>query len=329
MTDHKKHYVPAEWEPQKALWCGWPSDPDLWPDDLLASARAEVAAMVRFMAQDVPVKLVASGAEAVSAAKAMLGDCAGVEVIAAKTGDIWLRDTGPIWSRRGALRFQTNGWGGKYIYEGDDKIGDIMAEMTGAPIVRHDFVLEGGAVEHNGAGVILTTRQCFLRGHRNPQMNEADITAALKDAFSAERVCWLDDGLLNDHTDGHIDNLARFVGENTVVCPKAHGDNDPNAALYAKTAADLRGFGFNVIEIPNPGLFHDRLSGEIAPASHMNFIIGNGSIAVPIYGSVTSDDAVNQLQKLFPNHKVKGFNAIAILTGGGSFHCITQQQPEL
>lgn len=329
MINRTKNYVPAEWEPQKALWCGWPSDPDLWPDDLLVNARAEIAAMVRFMAQGVQVKLVASGAESVESARAMLGDCPAVEVIAAKTGDIWLRDTGPIWTRSGALRFKTNGWGEKYIYDGDDRIGDIMAALSGIPATAYDFVLEGGAIDHNGAGTILTTRQCLLRGNRNPHLSETEITAALMEAFSAERICWLDEGLLNDHTDGHVDNLARFVGENTVVCPAAYGDDDPNAALYDKTAADLRGYGFDVIQIPNPGLVLDNLSGDIAPASHMNFIIANGFIAVPIYGSVTSGDAVEQLQKIFPNHVVSGFNALSILTGGGSFHCITQQQPEV
>lgn len=329
-----KHYVPAEWARQKALWCGWPSDPDLWPDGLLEAARGEIAAMLRFMAEDVPVKVVASGDEAVASAKAMLGDCA--EIVPAKLGDVWLRDTGPIWSGRGALRFKTNGWGGKYIYDGDDEVGDTMAGLSGASIIRNDFVLEGGAVDHNGAGFVLTTRQCLIRGNRNPPMSEAEIEAALIRAFDAERIFWLEDGLLNDHTDGHVDNLARFVDENTVVCPKISGKDDPNEALYAKTASDLRDFGFEVIEIPNPGLVLDRLSGEVAPASHMNFIIGNGRIAVPTYDAdernIVSHDAaieaVRILQNLFPDHKVKGFPASSILTGGGSFHCITQQEPE-
>jgi len=329
MAEPQKSYIPAEWAPHKALWCAWPSDPALWPGDLLPRAREEIAAMLRFMAEGEPVKLLVSGHEAEQSAKDMLGDSTAIEIIAAKFGDIWLRDTGPIWSAQGALRFRVNGWGGKYVYDGDDEIGDFVAQRSGRPIIRHDFVLEGGAVDHNGQGTILTTRQCMLNPNRNPLWDEAEAEHALMIAFGAERICWLGDGLLNDHTDGHVDNLARFVDENTVVCPKTEGKDDPNAALYDKTASLLRDYGFEVVEIPSVGLVCDTLSGDIAPASHMNFIIGNKTIAVPTYGTGTGDEAVRMLQNIFPNHMVKGFSSIAILTGGGSFHCITQQEPEL
>lgn len=329
MAEPQTPYIPAEWAPHKALWCAWPSDPALWPGDLLPRARAEIAAMLRFMAEGEPVKLLVSGKEAAQSAKDMLGDYAAIEIIPAKFGDIWLRDTGPIWSPQGALRFRVNGWGGKYIYDGDDEIGDFVAQRSGQPIIRNDFVLEGGAVDHNGKGTVLTTRQCMLNPNRNPLWDEAEAERTLKQAFGAERICWLGNGLLNDHTDGHVDNLARFVGENAVVCPKALGKDDPNAALYEKTARLLRDYGFEVVEMPSPGLVRDELSGHIAPASHMNFIIGNKGIAVPTYGAGTGDEAVRILQNIYPNHSVKGFSSIAILTGGGSFHCITQQEPEL
>lgn len=329
MAEPQNSYIPAEWAPHKALWCAWASDPELWPGDLLRRARTEIADMLRFMAQGESVRLLVNGEEAERSAKDALGSCPAIEIIPAKFGDIWLRDTGPIWNLRGALRFRTNGWGGKYIYEGDDQVGDFMAKRSGAPIIRHDFVLEGGAVDHNGQGAILTTRQCMLNPNRNPLWNQVEAERCLKQAFGAQYICWLDDGLLNDHTDGHVDNLARFVGENRVVCPVAYGDDDPNAALYVKTARDLSDFGFDVVEIPSPGLVVDELSGQIAPASHMNFIIGNKAIAVPTYGAETGEEAVRILKKIFPDHEVKGFSSISILTGGGSFHCITQQEPEL
>tara|TARA_B100000242_G_scaffold239411_2_gene179367 strand:- start:7783 stop:8817 length:1035 start_codon:yes stop_codon:yes gene_type:complete len=327
MSFNISQFVPAEWMPHRALWCGWPSDPALWPNQLYNSARSEIADMVRFIAQGEKVKLLVSGAEAFTSAQEMLGSNDNIDIISHPFGDIWLRDTGPVWTARAALRFRHNGWGGKYIYNGDDVIGDFMAHHAETPVLKYDFVLEGGAVDHNGAGVVLTTEQCMLNQNRNPHWNRDIAERELCAAFNARRICWLKDGLLNDHTDGHVDNLARFVGKNTVLCQQGVGDDDPNTALYATTAALLREYGFDVITVPSPGLVHDPLTGEAAPASHMNFIIGNGYIAVPTYGSASANKAVRKIGNIFPNHVVKGFSSVSILTGGGSFHCITQQEP--
>lgn len=316
-------FIPAEWAKQKRLWTAWPSHPELWPGDLLERAREEVANMVNAIAAHQEFYVVAFGDAAILSAQSLLAG--NVTIVPAQFGDIWLRDTGPIFTADGkALRFQTNGWGEKYIYPFDDEIGDTMANFAGAPIVRHDFVLEGGALEHNGKGMIMTTRQCVLNPNRN-RWNEADTEAAFKQAFNCHKVIWLDDGLAKDHTDGHIDNLARFVGENTVLCQKAFGADDPNAELYEKTAADLRAQGVEVVQIPSPGLVHDD-NGDMMPASHMNFIISNKVIVVPIYGTASANEAVAAIAKLFPEHQVIGSPSNAILTGGGSFHCITQQE---
>lgn len=316
-------FIPAEWAKQKCLWTAWPSHPHLWAGDLLERAREEVANMVNAIAAHQDFYVVAFGDEAVLSAQSHLAGR--VKIIPAAFGDIWLRDTGPIFTADGkALRFQTNGWGEKFIYPHDDEIGDTMAEFAGAPIVRHDFILEGGAIEHNGQGVIMTTRQCVLNSNRN-SWTEAEAEAAFKLAFNCHTVIWLDDGLDKDHTDGHIDNLARFIGENTVLCQKAFGEDDPNAALYEKTAADLRAQGVDVVQIPSPGLVHDD-NGEMMPASHMNFIISNKVIVVPTYGTASADEAVAAIAHLFPKHSVIGSPSNAILTGGGSFHCITQQE---
>lgn len=315
--------IPAEWAKQKSLWTAWPSHPHLWAGDLLERAREEVANMVNAIAAHQVFYVVAFGDEAVLSAQSHLAGH--VKIVPAAFGDIWLRDTGPIFTADGkALRFQTNGWGEKFIYPHDDEIGDTMANLANAPIVRHDFILEGGAIEHNGQGVIMTTRQCVLNSNRN-NWSESDAEAAFKQAFNCHKVIWLDDGLLGDHTDGHIDNLARFVGENKVLCQKAFGIDDPNADLYEKTAADLRAQGVEVVQIPSPGLVHDD-NGEMMPASHMNFIISNKVIVVPIYGTESANEAVAAIADLFPEHIVIGSPSNAILTGGGSFHCITQQE---
>lgn len=319
------NFVPAEWSPQSALWVGWPSHPDLWQENL-EPARGEIAAMINAVAEHQAVKVLAMGAAASGAAKNLVDSS--VEINDAPFGDIWLRDTGPIFTADGrALRFLNNGWGGKYILPHDDTIGDEIAQAAGAKIEAHPFILEGGAIEQNGAGTILTTRQCVLNPNRNKGWDEQTATEALKKAFGARRICWLDDGLMNDHTDGHIDNIARFVSENHVVCPAPFGDDDPNTTLYKTMAAALNDMGFEVTQIPSPGKITDA-DDEIIPASHMNFIITNDVVVVPTYGAGSTDEAVSMIADLFPGRKTIGLPSTAILSGGGSFHCITQQEPQ-
>jgi len=330
--------TPAEWAPQKAIWTAWPANAKEWNGDL-DSPRRDVAALVRALSMaGNKVRLLANGAEAETSARAALSiDVA--EVIPAKYGDIWLRDTGPIFARSEtdpiALRFKTNSWGGKYDLPDDATVGDVVANFAKTPIRRFDFVLEGGAVDHDGEGTILTTRQTLLNPNRNGWTKEA-AEAALREAFGARKIIWIDEGLKNDHTDGHVDNIARFVGPGRVVCQAPAGPDDPNAATLdaiADTlarATDAAGRTLEVIRIPGVGLYHNAL-GEISPASHMNFIIANGVVVVPIYGTATEADALQALQEVFPQRAVVGVSSRGLLgcgdAGGGSFHCITQQEP--
>src|SRR3990172_9303175 len=328
--------VPAEWAPQKAIWTAWPADPDQWNGDW-ASPRRDVAALVRALGRSNRVRLLVAGIEAEASARAETGGVA--EIVPARYGDIWLRDTGPIFARTEegavALRFRTNGWGGKFDLPDDATVGDDIARLAGAPIRKFDFVLEGGAVEQDGEGTILTTRQTLLNENRNG-WTERQAEAALRDAFGAKKVIWLDRGLVNDHTDGHIDGMARFVGPGRVVCQSPEGADDPNAenldeiARTLEAATDALGRKLDVIRIPSPGLVIDD-TGEIAPASHVNFVIANGVVVMPVYGTSTADRAVEALQAVFPNRKVVGLPSRGLLgsgtAGGGSFHCITQQEP--
>jgi len=323
----QERHVPAEWARHEALWTAWPSHVELWQDDL-EGARREVAEMIRVLTAGDVVRVLACGDEAVASAKTALDGLA--EVIPAGFGDIWLRDTGPIFAVAGkqliALRFANNGWGGKYVLPGDESVGDVVARAADAAIVRFGFVLEGGALEHNGSGSILTTRQCLLNDNRNGGWSETQAEALLLEAFHAKRVLWLDNGLRNDHTDGHIDNLARFVAPDTVVCQAPSGADDPNAGLYDTIADNLRTMGLEVVRIPSPGRVLNA-DGEVMPASHMNFIIGNEAVVVPVYNQRYGAEAVQVLLKLFPDRKVVGVDSTHLLSGGGSFHCITQQQP--
>jgi len=199
-------------------------------------------------------------------------------------------------------------------------------------LVRHDAVLEGGALDHDGSGVVLTTRQCLLNANRNVGWTETQAEALLATALGARKVLWLEDGLLNDHTDGHVDNLARFVAPGVVACPAAWGTDDPNADVYAETArrlatmTDLRGAPLQVTRIPSPGRTLDD-EGEVIPASHMNFLIANEAVIVPLYEDRAGALAVEALSALFPERRVLGLSSRALITGGGSFHCISQQEP--
>ena len=210
--------IPPEWAPQKTVWTAWPADYEGWNCDL-ETPRRDVAALVRALAEGGHVRLLVNDAEAEASARAAVGGAA--EIVPAKYGDIWLRDTGPIFARAGgrpvALCFKTNSWGGKYDLPGDELVAGEIAEAAGVPERRFDFVLEGGAFDHDGEGTILTTRQTLLNPNRNGWTRE-QAEAALVIALGAKKVIWIDEGLRNDHTDGHIDNLARFVAPGCVVC---------------------------------------------------------------------------------------------------------------
>ncbi len=326
--------IPAEWAPHRAMWLGFPSHGELWEENL-DPAQDEVADLARALAGpgEERVRLMVCGDEAEAAARKRLDGVAGIEIVRALFGDIWVRDTGPIFREDGkAIGFRFNGWGGKYDLEGDDQVAAQIAAASGAPLIANDFVLEGGAVDHDGWGTVLTTRQCLLNPNRNPGWDEAAAEAALREALGARKVLWLGDGLRNDHTDGHVDNLARFVAPGVVASPVAWGKADPNAELYDETARQLagmtsqRGAPLQVMRIPSPGWMDG--DGGPAPASHMNFIIANRAVIVPLYEDEKAGAfAVDAVQSLFPERKAIGLSSKAILTGGGSFHCITQQEP--
>jgi agmatine deiminase len=317
---------PPEWAPHKAVWIGFPSHPELWLEDL-EPAREEVAAFARAVhagGKGEQVILVAADGEAADAARRIAPFA---DVTVERFGDIWLRDTGPIITGDGSARdFGFNGWGGKYDLPGDDTIGERLANTAGLPVSTHDWVLEGGAIDGDGSGLVVTTEQCLLNRNRNPLMYKGGIEERLYADLGYDRVLWLGDGLLNDHTDGHVDNLARFVAPGRLAIPDAF-ENDPNWRVYQDAAARAEAFGgIEVVRVPSPGRVLNQ-EEEVIPASYMNFYIGNAAVVVPIYGQPNDAAAVTAFEQLFPGREVVGLRADAILTGGGSFHCISQQLP--
>lgn len=340
---HDLYRMPAEWAPHDAVWTAWPHDPEQWLEGLAAPQRALMqmcAAIVDLDEQGRPrgerVELLVRDASDEAAARELLGRAAaGVRFHRVKYGDVWLRDTGPIFVARPgeltAARFRFDGWGGKYVMEGDTEVAAHVMRLASVRGAAFDFVLEGGAVEVDGEGTILTTRQCMLGGARNPGLDEAALSARLCWALGGSHVVWLDRGLLNDHTDGHIDTLARFVHSGVVACMEP-APGDPNADALAGILADLRaarsasGEKLEVVTVPSPGAVEDA-AGNLMPASYMNFYIANTTVVIPTYGVPADAEAVKAIATMFPDRRPVAVDGKAVVVGGGAFHCSTQQQP--
>ncbi|WP_423141197.1 agmatine deiminase family protein [Parablastomonas sp. CN1-191] len=319
--------MPPEWHPQDWLWIGFPHLADEWPG-VLPRAQEQIAAFAGAVADSgQAVKLVVHGAAGRARAESLVPPS--VEVIERVYGDIWLRDTGPLVLTRGggavAKRFAFNGWGGKYVMAGDETVGADLARDAGLAIEAHDWVLEGGALDGDGTGLVVTTEECLLNPNRNPSLSRADIEARLASDLGFHRVLWLGKGLINDHTDGHVDNLARFVAPNVLALPRTTGPDDPNTAIYADARARAEAYGVTVREVPSPGRV--TTADRIEPASYMNFAVTSNLVVVPTYGSVHDADGVAAIAELFPGRATIGLPADAILAGGGSFHCASQQMP--
>jgi agmatine deiminase len=318
---------PPEWAPHDFVWIGFPSHEIEWPG-VLDRAREEVAAFAEAVhagGKGEDVRLVAADSASAEMARQLAPFATTVEAV---FGDVWLRDTGPIVLKQGgarrAARFRFNGWGGKYVMAGDEGIGERLAASAGLGDDVHDWVLEGGAIDVDGTGLAVTTEQCLLNPNRNPGLTRADIERRLAEELGIQRLLWLGQGLLNDHTDGHVDNLARFVSEGVLAIP-APAAGDPNETVYNDARRRAEASEVEVVALPSPG--EVERDGAVVPASYMNFYIGNAVVAVPVYGAPNDQAALDAIAALFPGREICGIRADHLLTGGGSFHCISQQVP--
>lgn len=320
--------MPPEWAPQDWLWIGFPHDADEWPDVFLR-AQEQIAAFASAVAESgQEVRLLVRDEASEARARAL---CSSAVVLERRHyGDVWLRDTGPLvlcdgTGKRIARRFGFNGWGGKYLMDGDQTIGAEIAHDAGLEVAASDWILEGGAIDGDGTGLVATTEQCLLNPNRNPHLTREEIEDRLKRDLGFDRVLWLGEGLINDHTDGHVDNLARFVGPNTLCLPRATGHDDPNAIIYTDAKHRAEEAGVVVREIPSPGRIET--DGRIEPASYANFAITNRLVVVPTFGSPFDADGVAAIAELFPDRRTVGLPGDAVLGGGGGFHCASQQMP--
>jgi agmatine deiminase len=326
---------PGEWAPHASCWVAFPSDPELWPD--LVSVQASFAAMCRGIARPTDsgpqaegLDLLVRDAEA-QARAAQLLEGLSVRFHRIPFGDIWMRDIAPVYLLDAAgavasVRFRFNGWGEKYDYPGDTLVSERVQALQAHPAFVSGLTLEGGGVESDGEGLCMTTREVALNPNRNPGLSQEQVEQGLEQALGAERVIWLDRGLLNDHTDGHIDNIARFIAPGRALCMHAVNRDDPNAEVLSEIEGSLRSQGLEVVTMPSPGLVRGR-DGRALPASYLNFYIANQSVVVPVFGSPQDEAALTALGALFPGRAVVGVQAKVFVEEGGTVHCITQQEP--
>jgi len=323
--------LPAEWEPHSACWLAFPYLQQEWPFNLL-SAQGSVAALCRAIAEpgNEPVRLLVKNDELEDRARSLIGECQNLRYVTADYGDCWLHDTAPLLGHTadgtlGGLCFEFNGWGGKYEIPFDERVGIEFTDRLGA--IRFDcpLVLEGGALETNGRGTFLSTASCVLNPNRNPGLTNEAFETALGALVSMERLIWLDAGLEHDHTDGHIDMIARFVGPETVLCMKANPEA-PNAEVLRSIEQRLRASQLNVLELPAPPAI-EAADGSTLPASYCNFYIANSAVIVPTYEAPEDLIALRVVSDAFPGREVIGLSATDLLWGGGAFHCVTQAQP--
>ena len=323
--------LPAEWEPHSACWLGFPYSQAEWPFNL-GQAQRSIAALCRTIAEagNEPVRLLVKNDQVETRARSLIGEVRNVHYVTADYGDCWLRDTAPLLGHRsdgslGGLCFEFNGWGGKYPIPFDSGVSNWLTERLGAMRLDCPLVLEGGALETNGQGTFLTTASCALNPNRNPGLTRASFEKALSDLVSIDRLIWLDAGLEHDHTDGHVDMVARFVAADTVLCMKST-PGKPNAAVLDSIVRELRASGLNVIEIRSPSALQAP-NGEPLPASYCNFYIANAAVIVPTYGLPEDRAVLAEIGNAFRGREVIGLPAADLLWGGGAFHCVTQAQP--
>ena len=328
--------MPAEWEPHRATWLAWPHDEEFW-GDAFEEAKTELVSLCLALAEGDALEMLVRDAGTRAEASAAL---AGVdlEFHRIEYDDIWMRDIGPVFVRDGdgldAVRFRFNGWGGKWEHERDAAVAPQVARAAGTPLVEVPLFLEGGALEFDGEGTCLTTRSGALNPNRNPGACEADVEAWLARAFGVRETIWLERGFDCDHTDGHIDNLARFAGSGRVLCMTPAGRDDPNAEVLSEVrdmlghARDALARSLDVVTLPSPGEVADA-AGELLSASYMNYCVTNTGVVVPTFGVPNDGIAVATIASCFPSRRVTGLSAKSILSGGGSFHCITQQEPRV
>ena len=338
--------MPPEWMPQRAVWLSWPvDDPRHWGGAKQALIWAKFAQIAAAISRFEPVRINAPGADHPAIAAACNRARAAperIELFDHAHNDVWCRDHGPIFVKHkpsgevAVTDWQFNAWGGKFPpWDLDDSIPERIAAALGLRRFEGGMILEGGAIEVNGAGHLLTTEAVLLNPNRNPQLSRGDIEQRLRDGLGVTDILWLRQGIAGDDTDGHIDDLARFVDPQTLLACVERNHNSPNKPILAENLARLKAFqgphgrAFEVLEIPLPEAYE--VAGwrlPVLPASYVNFLIVNGGVLVPTFRQPKNDSrALGMIREVFSGREVVGIDCLDLVEEGGTLHCISQQQP--
>lgn len=330
--------MPAEWERHAATWLSWPHNRDTWPGAFEPIPQVW-ANLARTLAAFEPVHILAGGAETMADARSHMGDASNVTLHDIPTNDAWMRDHGPTFLTSAhkhppaLVDWGYNAWGGKYPPFGQDNlVGQRIAEALHYRRFAPGVILEGGAIDVNGCGSVLTTARCVLNENRNSGLTREKMKQLLCDQLGVRHVIWLGGSMVGDDTDGHIDQLARFVAPRVVVAMIEEDPKDANYAPLQELLAQLRkatnqdGERLDIVTLPMPrAVYHGE---HRLPASYANFYIANGVVIVPTFDDPQDETALGILADLFPNREIKGLPARDLVWGLGAYHCITQQQPE-
>lgn len=329
---------PAEWEPHAATWVSWPHNRNSWPGKF-ELVPPQFAALVRSVAEVEPVHVLAGGEAVLAEAQQYVGDLPNVTLHPIATNDAWCRDHGPTFligppdDPPALIDWEYNAWGGKYPpFDLDNAVPRQIAELQQRRRFAPRIVLEGGAIEGNGCGTLLTTESCLLNPNRNPELSRHEMEQFLVDYLGVRKVLWLADAeLAGDDTDGHIDQLARFVNPVTIVAASEENRDDSNyhplqsihRQLQAMTDQDGRPLEIHRLPLPQPKFVGE----QRVPASYLNFYIANDLVVVPQFEDPADRVAIEILSRLFPDRRVRGVPSLDLIWGLGSFHCLTQQEP--
>ena len=334
--------MPAEWAPHRATWLSWPHNRETWPTSL-EKVREVWIQMIRALAPHEQVDLLVNDEATERDVRSRLKKAgARMENIRLRkicTVDVWMRDYGLTFLTRNfdeqplaGNDWIFNGWGGKYkSYEEDDQVARKIAPLLDIPVFEHDIILEGGSIEVNGAGTCLTTEQCLLNRNRNPHLNRGQIEDRLADSLGVSHFIWLGEGVAGDDTDGHIDDIARFVDPSTIVCVLEEDSQDENYGPLREnyerlqSATDQDGKRISCVTLPCPSPIY--CDGARLPASYANFYIANEVVIVPVFDDPNDAKAIGILRELFSSRKVVGLRCNEVVAGLGTIHCVTQQEP--
>ena len=338
------YYMPAEWVKHDATWLAWPKNPLTFPEQVLEGVEGIYAQMIAALSKGEKVKLLVDDKETEDRAARVLersdAEMENVHFQHVRTADVWIRDYGPTFllnqkrSWKGAVKWKFNAWGGKYddlLY--DDRAGEEVVQMARVKIFRPGIVMEGGSFDVNGRGVVMTTEQCLLNPNRNPHLSREEIETYLEQYLGISSVLWLRSGIDGDDTDGHVDDFARFVGPDTVVCAHSTSGGGHNPTVLQANLdiltdhRDEYGRPLKVLKLPMPEPIPLPEEERVLPASYANFYIGNDVVLVPMFDDPSDKEAVRTLEGCFPGRRVVPIVARDLVHGYGGFHCVTQQEP--